>query len=307
MRLRLFRASSMAEAMAKVRAELGEDAVILGSRRVAGEMEVTAALEPADPILIPPVPSAAIRQASTVAAERAGRLAVLARHNMPPDLAEDLADGALAERLAALLHFAEMPLSPHRPLLLAGPPGAGKTVSCAKLATRAVMAGMAPLIITTDGARAGAVEQLAAYTRLLGLTLAVAPGPGTLGKAMAHRQAGQPVLIDTAGCDPFDTAEATEIHALARAVDAEMVLVLPAGLDVSESAEIAQAFTALGARHLLPTRLDLARRLGGVLAAAMGGLALTQAGIGPGAADGLAEISPEWLAACLEGRREGAQ
>ena len=307
MRLRLFRASSMAEAMAMVRAELGEDAVILGSRRVAGGMEVTAALEPADPILIPPVPSAAIRPAATVAAERAARLALLTRHNMPPDMAEELADGVLAERLGAMLNFAEMPLGPRKPLLLAGPPGAGKTVSCAKLATRAVMAGFAPLVITTDGARAGAVEQLAAYTRLLGLTLAVAPGPGTLGKAMAHRQPGQPVLIDTAGCDPFDSAQATEVHALARAVEAEMVLVLPAGLDVCESAELAQAFTALGARHLLPTRLDLARRLGGVLAAAAGGLAFTSAGIGPGAADGLAEMSPEWLAACLEGRREGAQ
>ena len=92
MRLRLFRASSMAEAMAMVRAELGEEAVILGSRRVAGETEVTAALEPADPILIPPVPSAAIRPAAAVAAERAGRLALLQRHNMPPSMAEELAD-----------------------------------------------------------------------------------------------------------------------------------------------------------------------------------------------------------------------
>lgn len=307
MRLRLFRAPSMAEAMAQVRAELGDEAVILGSRRVAGEMEVTAALEPADPILIPPVPNAAYRPAAQLAAERAARLAVLARHNLPVALAEELADGPLAEQLARLLRYAEMPLTPQRPLLLCGPHGAGKTVSCAKLATLAVMAGQAPLVVTTDGNRAGAVEQLAAYTRLLGLTLAVAPGPGTLGKAMQHNQPGQPVLIDTAGCDPFDSAQATELLALARQVEAEMVMVLPAGLDAAESAELGQAFGALGARHLLPTRLDVARRLGGVLAAASGGLALTQAGVGPGAADGLAPITPEWLAACLEGRREDAQ
>ncbi len=290
-----------------VRAELGEDAVILGSRRVGGDTELTAGLEPADPILIPPVPQGAVRPSVQAAAERAARHAMLARHNLPAALAEQLADGALPERLGRLLRFAAMPLSPSRPLLLAGPPGAGKTVSCAKLATQAVMAGLAPLVITTDGARAGAVEQLATYTRLLGLTLAVAPGPGTLGKAMAHRQAGQPVLIDTAGCDPFDSAQATEVHALARAVEAEMVLVLPAGLDVCDSAELAQAFGALGARHMLPTRLDLSRRLGGVLAAAACGLALTDAGVGPGAADGLAPISPEWLAACLEGHREDVQ
>lgn len=307
MRLRLFRAPSMAEAMAKVRAELGDDAVILGSRRVAGEMEVTAALEPQDPILIPPVPHAATRPAAQLANERAGRLALLARHNLPAALAESLAEGPLAERLGALFRFAPLPLSPRRPLLLAGPHGAGKTVSCAKLATLAVMAGQQPLVITTDGNRAGAVEQLAAYTRLLGLTLAVAPGPGTLNKALQHAQPGQPVLVDTAGCDPFDPAQATELHALAHMADAEMLLVLAAGMDVTECAELAQAFGALGARHLLPTRLDVARRLGGVLAAAQGGLALTQAGIGPGAADGLAPLTPEWLAACLEGRKDGAQ
>ncbi len=51
---------------------------------------------------------------------------------------------------------------------------------------------------------------------------------------------------------------------------------------------------------LVATRLDLARRLGGVLAAAARtGLALTEAGIGPGAADGLLPLTPEWLAARL--------
>src|ERR671916_2874879 len=54
MRLKLFRAPRMAEAMAQVRAGLGEDAVILGSRRVAGGVEVTAALDVLDPVLIRP-------------------------------------------------------------------------------------------------------------------------------------------------------------------------------------------------------------------------------------------------------------
>lgn len=58
---------------------------------------------------------------------------------------------------------------------------------------------------------------------------------------------------------------------LARAAGASILLVLPAGLDPAEAAETARAFLALGARHLLPTRLDAARRLGGVLAGAGGG------------------------------------
>ncbi|TDH57880.1 flagellar biosynthesis protein FlhF, partial [Dankookia rubra] len=63
MRLRLFRAPRMAEAMAQVRAALGDDAVILATRRTAGGVEVTAALEDAaaaEPWLIPPgAPAAA--------------------------------------------------------------------------------------------------------------------------------------------------------------------------------------------------------------------------------------------------------
>ena len=57
MRLKLFRAPAMAEAMARVRAELGEDALILATRRVGDGVEVTAALEPDDQP--PPLPSTA--------------------------------------------------------------------------------------------------------------------------------------------------------------------------------------------------------------------------------------------------------
>src|SRR5271157_1129831 len=59
MRLRLYRAASMAGAMAQVRAELGSDALILATRRVADGVEVTAALEPEDdtPPLPPPDPT----------------------------------------------------------------------------------------------------------------------------------------------------------------------------------------------------------------------------------------------------------
>ena len=78
-----------------------------------------------------------------------------------------------------------------------------------------------------------------------------------------------------------------------------MALVLPAGLDPGEAADLACAYATAGARLLVVTRLDLARRLGGVLAAAAAGLVLTEAGIGPGAVDGMLPITPEWLAARL--------
>jgi flagellar biosynthesis protein FlhF len=289
MKLRVIRAARMADAMAQLRAELGADAVLLSTRRVAGGVEITAAQEHDDePLLIAPGAAASSR---AIPAE-------LARHNVPAALAERLAEGRLAAALAGALGFAPLPLGA-APLLLAGPPGGGKTLTAAKLATRLVMAGTPPLLVSADGRRAGAAEQLAAFARVLGLPLAVASGPAALAKALARRGAGQPALVDLPGCDPFCPASARGLAALVGAAQGVPVLVLPAGLDAEEAAETARAFRLLGCRHLLPTRLDAARRLGGVLAAAAEGLALTEAGIGPDAAGGLALLTPDLLAARL--------
>ncbi|HWT10522.1 MAG TPA: hypothetical protein VN329_15255 [Roseomonas sp.] len=289
MRLKTFRAARMPDAMAQLREELGAEAVILSTRRTAQGVEVTAALEAEEPLLIPP--------AGAAIAAPAGPLAF---HNPPAALAEALSRGSLDLALAGALGFAPLPDGRDRPIMLVGPPGAGKTLTCAKLAARFVLAGTPPVIATTDGQRAGASAQLAAFTSVLGLTLAVAQSPAALGKALARRQPGQPVLVDSAGCDPFDTRQVVALHALASAAAADLVLVLPAGLDAHEAADLARAFAALGARHLVPTRLDAARRLGAVLAAAEAGpLLLTEGGTSPEVVDGLEPLTPARLAARL--------
>mgnify|MGYP005845076047 CR=1 FL=1 len=292
MRLKVFRAARMADAMAQLRAELGAEAVILGTRRVGTGVEVTAALEPEEPVLIPPMAAA-----GPLLPAPAGPLAF---HNLPAALAAALGAGPLEATLAEAIGFASLPGAEERPLMFVGPPGAGKTLTCAKLAARMVLRGAQPVMVTADGQRAGAAAQLAAFTSVLGLTLAVAPSPASLGKALSRRTRGQPVLVDTAGCDPFDPPQAVALRNLATVAGADLALVLPAGLDAAEAADIARAFAALGARHLVPTRLDSARRLGAVLAAAQAGpLLLTEAGIGPEVVDGLEPLSPARLAARL--------
>jgi flagellar biosynthesis protein FlhF len=184
-------------------------------------------------------------------------------------------------------------------VLLTGPPGAGKTLTTARLATRLVMSGSSPLVITADGRRAGATEQLAAFTRLLGINLVVASHPVAMAKAIARRQDGAPVLIDLPGSDPFLAQERDELAALTSSAEACLVVVLSAGLDPAEAADLAGAYREAGASLMVATRLDLARRIGSVLAAAEAGLAIAEAGIGPGAADGLVPLTPELLAARL--------
>lgn len=301
MRLKVYRAPGMAEAVARVRAELGVDALILSTRRVPDGVELTAALEPQDtaPAPLPPrAPSCPTPPAlPAIYGAASGWADALAWHGVPAGFAARLR-GPLEPALAEALSWGTLPLQPGGPpLLLAGGPGAGKTLTVARLATRLVMAGIQPLVITADGRRAGAAEQLAAYTRLLGLTLVVASQPSTLARALARRTGGVPVLIDAPGTDPFDPAQREEQTALAAVAGAVTALVQPAGLDPAEAADQAEAYARAGATLLVATKLDLARRLGSVPAAAAAGrLALTEAGIGPGAADGLAALTPALLA-----------
>ncbi len=297
MRLKLYRAATTAEAMALVRDEFGADALILSSRRVAQGVEITAALDQADIPDLPPPPAVPPVAVLAQVAEAPN----FAFHGIPPALAARLAAPDLATALRAVLRFGPLPIERDGPpLILVGLPGAGKTLSVARLATRMVLAGETPMVITADGRRAGAAEELAAYTRLLGIGLVVASTPQTLVRALMQRAPGTTVLIDTAGISPFAEPELRDLASLVDAAAATPVLVMPAGQDFSEATEQAQAFAPVGVQHLLPTRLDLARRLGSLLGAATAAdLILTEAGTGAGASDGLTPLSPEFLAARL--------
>jgi flagellar biosynthesis protein FlhF len=88
-------------------------------------------------------------------------------------------------------------------------------------------------------------------------------------------------LIDGPGVNPFRRDEMVALSALVRRVPCEPVLVLPAGLDPEDCAELAANFQVLGVRRMITTRLDAARRLGGVLAAAELGLELALAATSP--------------------------
>ena len=106
-----------------------------------------------------------------------------------------------------------------------------------------------------------------------------------------------PVLIDSHGCNPFDKQEMAHLASLVRCAEAENILVLAAGGDALETAEIAREFASIGATRLVITRLDMTRRLGSILAAADAGrLSLSDVSITPGVAEGINPINPVSLA-----------
>jgi flagellar biosynthesis protein FlhF len=317
MRLKAYTAATMAEAMQLIREELGDEAAIVETESNGDGVRVLAALDesapppgrpaPAsEPAELPPfaaVPEAPPR--ATPNAKGADSTAkALAYHSVPTPLIDNLLGGApatLAERLDRVFKFHN--LADRRetsPILLAGPPGAGKTLTAAKLAARGVLAGRNVRVITTDTGSAGAVEQLATFMRPLRVEVETADGPAPLAARLSSADRHTLAIVDTAGINPFDAVELAGVSALIVASRSDPVLVLPAGGDVRESAEIAEAFAKIGCTRLLATRLDLSRRLGGLVTAAIAGrLAFAETGSSPTIAGGLQPLNAQTLARLL--------
>ncbi len=323
MRLKTFTAPSMVKAIALVREELGEDAIIVsteagrngrGARVVVAVNEVDA---DADALgqwedaadggweLPAPVP------APVPAAEPDAVRSALAYHGVPAALADRLCRAAAmvqttdpAQALAGALDgsLAFQPFADRqapRPLMLVGPPGAGKTLMAARLIVDAHRRGRPVTAISCDTRRAGGCEQLDAFMRILGVPLTTAEAPETLAGAV-HGQSGAAVFIDSPGVNPYDGGEMRELARLVAVAGAEPVLVLAAGTDACEAADVAATFARLGCRRLVATRLDISRRLGALLGAGDGGrLAFAAASISPHAADAPSPLTPPSLARLL--------
>ena len=309
MRLKTFRAKSMAEVMRQVRAEMGEDAIIVATRKSeSGAVRVTAAVDAR-----PAPEQAAEAEASRALEENTEFLRrALDYHGVPTKIAiklldhvraHELEDPVLALATAVDSNFRFAPLhaiEAGRPLALVGPPGAGKTVTAAKIATRVALKGRTANLVTLDTMRAGAVQQLASLASVLGLATATADTEERLTAVLGDCAARTLTVLDTPGVNPFDKPELDRLAGLIRAADAETVLVLPAGGDPREAAEAALAFTALRPTRILVTRLDCARRFGGLIAAAESGkLAFTEAGTAAQIAHGLTPLNPVGIARLL--------
>ena len=297
MRIKSFTAPTMQQAMNAVREALGDDAIIVSTmKHRRGGVEITAALDDALPM----------PAAQPLADDAADISAHLRHHRLPETLIDRLGAvpvnghgpaAALAAAIDRTLAFAPVNLRAGQPIMLVGPPGVGKTVTVAKLAARAVLQGVTVTAISCDTTRAGGLDQLAAYVRLMRQTLIAVENAEQLDRALA---AGGPMLIDTPGVNPFSAADMATLLPFLQRPGVEPVLVLPAGYDPEEAADIALAFAELGVRRLIATRLDAARRYGAPIAAAQAGrLALAEAGVSPYVADGLQSLSADALARLL--------
>lgn len=298
MRLRTFTAPDMPAALKMVRDAMGDDAVILSSEPQKGRkgVIVTAAHDRQE---TPPAPMPGPPETiSSAGAEtiRAELQQVLRYHNVPERLMAKIFNRADPRELASLeaLHqmggkrdpaqfirlglekalnryFSFQPLvfdKTAQRLMLAGPPGVGKTLTVAKLAARLSIARQPVTVITADTRRAGGVEQLQAFTAILGLELQVASDAADLAMRVRAVPPGCHVLVDTAGANPYDADEMKELNQLTVLSGLEPLLVLSAGGDSLEAIDSAGAFMAMPLKRLLVTRADTTRRYGGIIAVA---------------------------------------
>jgi flagellar biosynthesis protein FlhF len=330
MRLKSFYAKTMTEAMQMIRDTLGEDAVIVATREEKGgkAVRVTAAIDPNDynerASKSPAFETHGNRQATSAQTwlqydDEQDENAVaeeitdaMLRHAVPEDVMDhilscatvvgfDQPGVALVAAVEHLFNFNPLPLNRQKkPIMFVGPPGSGKTLSVAKAATRAAMNGLNVGVISTDTVRAGGIEQLAAFTKLLQVDLKKADSPASLRAQIEALAGSDQIFIDTSGINPFNPEDVKTLARMMGGGEVTPVLVLPAGIDAEESGEMARVFATIGVGLLMATRIDMARRLGGVLSAAHhGGMSFTDAGNTPKVADGLLSLNPKILSKLL--------
>lgn len=329
MKLKIFSAPNIKEALKEVRKSLGDDAVIIDTteQTINGEktVKVTAAIEAPAPRVNPhtnPAPkpqSAPINKSlreledEFISRETVDLVSSLSHHGLADSIKLKLLDLGqslecetpeltLAAALDSMFHFEPITDSvPSRPIMLIGPPGAGKTITTAKLASQFILSGKNVHLISTDVFRTGGLAQLEGYASVLKVNLTESERPEDLVVAIKNAEKNNEViLIDSMGYNPYSRKEMSELHAFLAATDCEAILVTSAGIDPHEAREISETYAALGVKRFITTKIDVARRYASMLTIADNGkMAFAGVGITPYLGDGIEPLDALKLAKLL--------
>ncbi|HPE06015.1 MAG TPA: flagellar biosynthesis protein FlhF [Thauera sp.] len=146
---------------------------------------------------------------------------------------------------------------------LVGPTGVGKTTTTAKLAARCVVrhgAGRLALI-TTDGYRIGAQEQLRIYGRILGVPVFSVRDAADLRQTLAGLRNKHMVLIDTMGMSQRDRMVAEQAAMLSGAGDVRRLLLLNATARGDTLDDVVRAYAGDDLAGCIFTKVDEAASL----------------------------------------------
>jgi flagellar biosynthesis protein FlhF len=203
---------------------------------------------------------------------------------LPAQMSAEQAQRLPYALLARRLPIAEPPCTEGGVLLLAGPPGGGKTTMLSKIAVRWVLQhGPAGLtLLSTDDERLGAHDQVRTLARLLGARFE-AITPERVAARIATPAPRTLTLIDTAGASARAPETIGAIEALRAAAPAvQTLLVLPASAQAAVIEAALTQFAPVAPTCCALTRVDEALSLGGALGAlASAGLPVAWVSEGP--------------------------
>jgi flagellar biosynthesis protein FlhF len=215
---------------------------------------------------------------------------------------------AVAEEVISRIDFRPV-LGPGSPavVVLAGPPGAGKTSLLVKLAMREALGRRrSAAIVTTDGHRVAAAEQLRTYAAILGLPFCQAETEAALRQAVAEQAARDLIFVDTPGFGRNEPEWAAEWAGLLGSVPGcQTLLVLPASWRTRDLLAALSWWALFKPSALAFTRLDETDSVGGWAVAALeSGLPVAYFSTGQGIPEDLEPASGERLRAALGAQQE---
>ncbi|MBI3604671.1 MAG: flagellar biosynthesis protein FlhF [Nitrospirae bacterium] len=147
-----------------------------------------------------------------------------------------------------------------------GPTGSGKTTTLIKLASQYVTNKTPVTLVTLDTYRAGAIEQLKIYGRIIGAPVCVTPTSNELRKIIKQKKKNEVVLIDTPGRNYLNSDQMSELRDLEGiSGPLETHLVLSSQTRERELSQMIGHFSVIPIDHLVFTKTDEVRPLGFLL------------------------------------------
>jgi flagellar biosynthesis protein FlhF len=315
MQTKSYFASSIPAALEFARTELGENAMLIGSKpappeaRQYGRIEVTFAFDPDERVNVRMVAQASACVPQTLSAR-------LIEAGFSPELAAELdaacalregsreasVDTAIVAELTSRIPvapFVDLQPGESRTLAFIGAPGRGKTMSLTKIAVNKGISRRLPVRICSAGSCVtGAKDRLARFAAILGTPFRAYESPAGLHEALADKSWIGLTLIDTPGISPAERNELEQLKNTFRLhPEIETHLVLRADSGAEDLLHTITRFAPLKPSRLLIAGMDEAIRSAPVIETLIrSGIPATFAGTGQKAPQDLQEINAEKLA-----------
>ncbi len=184
---------------------------------------------------------------------------------------EGLAAECIGRRLKFAPEFASQSPESNRAVILAGPPGAGKTTTLAKIAIQECLGRRISLrIVSVDLHRVAAHEKLRSFAALMGAGFTAASTAAEFMEAVDEFRNKNVLLIDTPGYGHGDWECARDLVAvLDQLKHKEIHLVLPASMHPAGLRRYVRRYEEFKPDYLLFTKLDETDAYGPMLSVAL--------------------------------------